>query len=606
MLFSRTGLRMASLFSLLATALNAAALNPFVAFNDYSPGLLTHPNATGYAPGQSGKLKDITTGKAVSVSVKVTGTSVAATGVQGAPTYGSPASVIFDGFVDFGGQDTPALEMNDVTDSLVYTFTGLDSNAEYNFQGTAVRGHFSYTNRWTFFELTGAQSFAIHPTLGVLTSLQVPALTNSQVAINTGDNNNGALAWWDHIRPGTNGSFSVISRKYTKSVPGGSSDGSTSYGMIACRLEQAPEYTGRITLPDRVPNPESVTVAGISNVFVVLMENHDWSSIQGSEYCPYINKTLLPQSSYATRYYSPPGIHPSEPNYLWIVAGTNFNIRNDDLPSANRQSSTNTLFHQLDQAGISWKAYQEDIPGNNIPDKAVGKYAPRHNPGIFFDSLRTNLNYATNHYRPFTELARDLTNNTAPRFSFISPNVTNDMHDLTPGSPSTRKQGDDWLAREMPKILNSAAFSNGGALFLLWDEGSADGDGPMGMIVLSPRAKGGGYNNRKFYTHSSLLRTLQDIYGLQPYLADAQYATSLNDLFLGIELTLPVMTAEGLKFTVRNMIPSQSYLLQASLTLAPEEWVTVSRLSAVEAPLDFIDPDSSNGSARYYRVIQEP
>ncbi len=54
------------------------------------------------------------------------------------------------------------------------------------------------------------------------------------------------------------------------------------------------------------------------------------------------------------------------------------------------------------------------------------------------------------------------------------------------------------------------------------------------------------------------------------------------------------------------MIPRQGYLLQASLTLAPEEWVTVSRLSAVEAPLDFIDPDSSNGSARYYRVIQEP
>lgn len=595
------------LFLLCSDVSRAAAVPPpFIAFNDYSAGLLTHSNATSYGPGQSGKMKDIGTGAPLNVTLKVVGSNVVATGVQGAPTYGTPASVIFDGFIDFSGQDTPALEMNGVTNTLIYTFTGLDPDKEYNLQGTAVRGHFSYTNRWTVFELVGAKSYVIHPTPGVLTPLLVSTLTNSQVAVNTGDNNSGDVAWWEHVKPGSNGSISVISRKYTNAVPGGAAGGAVGYGMVACRLEQAPEYTGRTNLPPRVPNTTPSSLTGVSNVFVVLMENHDWNTILGSEYCPYINKTLLPQASYANQYYSPPGIHPSEPNYLWIIAGTNFNIRNDDAPSLNRQASTNTLFHQLDAAGIPWKAYQEDIPGTAIPEKSVGNYVPRHNPGIYFDSLRTNLNYATNHYRPFTELARDLTNNTAPRFSFISPNLSNDMHNLTTGSPSTRKQGDDWLAREMPKILYSSAFTNGGALFIVWDEGSSDGDGPMGMILLSPRAKGGGYSNEVFYTHSSLLRTFQDIFGVQPYLADAQYANSMADLFQLITLEETRLTPQGLQITVRNVTGGRSYLLQSTHGLGTEAWQTVGRATASDTTVSLTDPDAANWGAGYYRVVEEP
>src|SRR6266853_3145868 len=103
-------------------------------------------------------------------------------------------------------------------------------------------------------------------------------------------------------------------------------------------------------------------------VFIILMENHNWSSIMGSSSCPYINRTLLPMASYCRQYYNPPGIHPGEPNYLWLVAGTNFGILDDYDPSRNHQSSTNTLFKQLDASGISWKAYQENITGLDCPD----------------------------------------------------------------------------------------------------------------------------------------------------------------------------------------------------------------------------------------------
>src|SRR4051812_44847974 len=77
------------------------------------------------------------------------------------------------------------------------------------------------------------------------------------------------------------------------------------------------------------PKLQSGGIDSNSAVFIILMENHNWSSIKGSASAPYINNALLPIASYADQYYNPPGIHPSEPNYLWLEAGTNFGITND-------------------------------------------------------------------------------------------------------------------------------------------------------------------------------------------------------------------------------------------------------------------------------------
>ena len=91
-------------------------------------------------------------------------------------------------------------------------------------------------------------------------------------------------------------------------------------------------------------------------------------------------------------------------------------------------------------------------------------------------------------------------------------------------------EGDTWLSNNVPTILNSAAYQNGGALFITWDE-AGTGDGPIGMIVLSPFAKGGGYSNSIHYTHGSTLRTFQEIVGVLPLLGDAANETDLSDLF---------------------------------------------------------------------------
>ena len=444
------------------------------------------------------------------------------------------------------------------------------------------------------------------------TSNLVAILTN-QVAINTGWNSSGDLAWWEHIRPSAGGTISVISKQYVGTVPGGSSAGTKGYAMACFRLEQGGVYSG----PTNVPVPVLATnltphsINGIKTVFIILMENHNWASgaspILGSGNCPYINNTLLPISSYCSQYYNPPGNHPSEPNYLWLVGGTDFGIQNDNPPANNHLSSTNNLFTQLDAAGISWRTYQENITGLVVPDVDVYPYGVRHNPFVFFDSVRNNLTYCTNHVRPFTELGRDLTNNAVARFNFITPNVTNDMHDATCTGCSTRTQGDNWLAREVPKILTSQAYSNGGALFITWDEGvGSPADGPIGMIVLSPRAKGGGYNNSLYYDHSTTLRTMQDIFGVRPYLANAAYADNLSDLFKTVRITSTRWLTNAVRVTATNLIVGKTNYFQYTTNLIAPTWSNISTNVAASTGLTVTNTGLSGLPRRFYRIVELP
>jgi hypothetical protein len=281
-----------------------------------------------------------------------------------------------------------------------------------------------------------------------------------------------------------------------------------------------------------------VTVArssGIRTVFVIVFENHNWSQIKGSASAPYINNTVLPMAAHAEQYFNPPGIHPSEGNYLWLEAGTNFGILNDSPPSTNHQGTTQHLVTLLENAGLTWKSYQEGISGTACPLTNSGLYAPKHNPMVFFDDV-TGTNSASSarciqHVRPYSELAGDLTGNRVANYNFITPDLCNDMHNSSGCATSDAiANGDTWLSHALPPILASPAYQQGGAVFITFDE-SVSGDFPVAMMVLSPQGKGAGYSNSIHYTHSSLLRTVQEIFRVTPLLGDAANATNLSDLF---------------------------------------------------------------------------
>jgi len=272
------------------------------------------------------------------------------------------------------------------------------------------------------------------------------------------------------------------------------------------------------------------------SIFVIVMENTNWSSIKGSASAPYINSLLTnAQASYATQYYNPPGNHPSEPNYLWMEGGSNFGITNDNDPTvtANQIWGQDHLVKQLGVKGVSWKTYQENIAGTTCPLLSSGNYAAKHNPFIFFDDVtngfQTSSAFCIAHVRPFGELTSDLSNDTVARYVFITPNLCDDMHNSCSPTKNKIKQGDNWLKTVVPTILASSAYRNSGALIITWDE-AGSGDGPIGFIVLSPQAKGNGYSNSIHYTHGSFLRSMEEIFGV-PLLNDANAQTDLSDLF---------------------------------------------------------------------------
>jgi hypothetical protein len=357
--------------------------------------------------------------------------------------------------------------------------------------------------------------------------------------------------------------------------------------------------------------PAGVNAAGlppIQTVFIILMENYNWSSIKGNPNAPFINGVLLPMASYCEQYYNPPGIHPSEPNYLWLEAGTNFGITDDSDPAYNHQNTTNHLSRLLDGAGVSWKTYQEDINGQYVPLTSTNAYAPKHNPFVFFDDVtgtnQTSYAYGIAHIRPYSEFVRDLASNTVARYNFITPNLCDDMHDSCSPLNNPVRQGDNWLASEVPKILSAPAYTNRGALFITWDE-AGNGDGPIGMLVLSPLARGGGYFNNIHYTHSSMVRTVQEVFGVTPLLRDAAKATDLSDLFSRYELSSIVNTpGTGVRLTATGVIPGKTNWVKGSKDLV--HWVSISTNSVSTNRFTVTDTGATNLNLRFYRLEQKP
>src|SRR6266480_5285752 len=141
----------------------------------------------------------------------------------------------------------------------------------------------------------------------------------------------------------------------------------TSTTTITSTTTQAPTTSTTQTTTTTTLTFGTTTSSTLPAVFVILMENHDWSNIRANVSAPYINGTLLPMASHAEQYRNPSGNHPSEPNYLWLEAGTNFGIHDDNSPAPNHQTTTRHLVSLLNAAGVSWKAYQEDISGTSCP-----------------------------------------------------------------------------------------------------------------------------------------------------------------------------------------------------------------------------------------------
>ena len=322
----------------------------------------------------------------------------------------------------------------------------------------------------------------------------------------------------------------------------------------------------------------------VGHVFIIVLENKGYDETFASNSpAPYLSKTLPTQGQLLTQYF---GIgHESLDNYIAMVSGQAPNaITQADcliyldwigVPAALVEgqvlgegcvypSIVKTVADQLQDAGLNWKGYMEDMgndpardggttcahPALNSQDptqsaKVNDQYAARHNPFVYFHSIIDDQANCKAHVVPLTALAADLQfiQNT-PNYVFITPNLCNDGHDApcVDKAPGGLKSADQFLQTWVPQIVASAAYQRDGLLMIIFDEAEGSptdpthldasaccgelpgpssplpgilglGGGRTGAVLLSPFIKAGSVNDTP-YNHYALLKSVEDIFGL--------------------------------------------------------------------------------------------
>lgn len=315
--------------------------------------------------------------------------------------------------------------------------------------------------------------------------------------------------------------------------------------------------------------PAAAAPPPIKHVFVIVLENKGYDTTFGpNSQAPYLSQTLPSQGELLTQYY---GIgHASLDNYIAMVSGqapavttqADCPFYTNLFPGTMGQdgqavgqgcvypATVQTVADQLGAAGLTWRGYMEDMAGNcqrpamNSFDQtqsatAASQYAARHNPFVYFHSLIDSGACAANDV-PLGQLDTDLSSAaTTPNLAFITPDLCHDAHDATcaDGGQGGLPAADSFLQTWVPKITGSPAWSEGSLLIVTFDEADTsdassccgetpgpnspnpggttqgNGGGRTGTVLLSQYVQPGSTNATP-YNHYSLLRSIEDIFGL--------------------------------------------------------------------------------------------
>jgi phosphatidylinositol-3-phosphatase len=273
----------------------------------------------------------------------------------------------------------------------------------------------------------------------------------------------------------------------------------------------------------------------VEHVIVFMFENENLGTVIGNAKAPYMN-SIATACAYSTAYDDNcfPTNLVSLPHYLALTSGSNCDtglgttgttcITTDEDP-VTTTLSTQSIFNQV----TTWKAYQESMP-SNCATAASGEYAAKHNPAAYYSALSTCSTYdvpiaavtcnasttMTACTTPSNVFTDDLAADTLPAYSFVTPNLLNDMHD------GTVTQGDNWFYTYLPLVLQSKAYLNGQvAIFVLWDEqNTLVFGGPTPNFFVSPYITAGTASSTQVNHFASLLAA-EKMLGITTYLGCA-------------------------------------------------------------------------------------
>ncbi len=302
-------------------------------------------------------------------------------------------------------------------------------------------------------------------------------------------------------------------------------------------------------------------VPTFGHTFLIIGENTTYSHLTDVN-APYLMGTIRPHAAWLMNYYA--ATHWSQANYVALTTGQFTGCEQKDGGIACHQN-VDSLFHQMDQAGLSWKVWLEagaakcdtgsgGTCASNIACPLTGFYTTG-NPPILFDDIEgpggiwspntPSAECLANDIPAGTPSAgmsvfnADLASGQVARFNMVIPNGCQDGEANCKPVNNRFTQFDDFLAQEVPKIEASPAFGTDGVIIIVYDEderaggiAAKNGLGSGGHVVcaiLSPLAAPGSYDQK--YYHYSLLRTLEDAFGLDGYLGSAKAVTPFGGIW---------------------------------------------------------------------------
>ncbi len=324
------------------------------------------------------------------------------------------------------------------------------------------------------------------------------------------------------------------------------------------------------------PGPKRLEgVPRFAHIFVILAENKSYDEIIGGPNAPNITRLARAYGD-ASRFYGE--VHPSEANYVALLGGDTFGIHDDDpwycKPGASDPACVSLAYEhpypdhtvharglsdQLNAAHLSWKGYYEDLPapgslayiastpGLDDGTRATALYAAKHSGFTNFASVQSDPKRA-DHLVGFDAFEADLKADRLPAFALIVPNQCNEMH----GLPSAQapvdcqskniagliRRGDAEIGRIVAQIQATRAWRSSAnlAIVVTFDEGlPSERTGCCGVTPDQPSNYGGGHiptvvitnhgprglTDPTPYNHYSLLRTIEDAFGISEHLGHA-------------------------------------------------------------------------------------
>jgi hypothetical protein len=248
---------------------------------------------------------------------------------------------------------------------------------------------------------------------------------------------------------------------------------------------------------DRIPN--------FDHVILMVLENEDYKKVIGNTKMPHLNN-LASQNVLLSNYFAV--THPSLPNYIALVSGSTANIKSDCMDCFVNQPNLADL---IEASGRTWKTYQEDMPSPCFIGDAK-PYYQKHDPFIYFDSIRLNAARCKQSVVPLTQLDADIAARQLPNFSFIMPNICNSGHDCS------RETADAWVNSMVVKLQSSSALGKNSLIIITFDEGDEHSEGTccglgretggqVTTVLISPMAKTG-FTDSTAYSHYSMLKTI--------------------------------------------------------------------------------------------------